>query len=107
MTGQMERGPGMDHNQRLALAKSPQRVRVAIVGAGFSGLGMAIGLKRARIDDFVLLERAEDSGGAWRDNTYPGGPCDAQSNLSSFSSAPTPDGTRLYSPQPEIWSYMR
>jgi cation diffusion facilitator CzcD-associated flavoprotein CzcO len=49
-----------------------QDVRIAIVGTGFAGLGMAVNLKRAGIDDFVLLERADDVGGTWRDNTYPG-----------------------------------
>jgi cation diffusion facilitator CzcD-associated flavoprotein CzcO len=45
---------------------------VAIIGAGLGGLGMAIALRRAGITDFVLLERADDIGGTWRDNTYPG-----------------------------------
>src|SRR5690349_2621336 len=91
----------------LAEGERVRRARVVIVGAGFSGLGMAIVLTRAGIDDFVVLEQAEEGGGTWRDNTYPGCACDVQSNLYSFSSAPTPDWTRLYSPQPEIWAYLR
>ena len=55
--------------------------RIVIVGSGFAGLGMAIGLKRAGIEDFVVLERADDLGGTWRDNTYPGCACDIPSNL--------------------------
>jgi cation diffusion facilitator CzcD-associated flavoprotein CzcO len=55
--------------------------RVAIVGSGFSGLGMAIRLKQEGIDDFVVLERAEDLGGTWRENTYPGCACDVPSHL--------------------------
>ena len=58
---------------------------VAIVGTGFSGLGMAIRLKEQGEDDFVLLERASDLGGTWRDKTYPGCRCDGPSHLYSFS----------------------
>jgi cation diffusion facilitator CzcD-associated flavoprotein CzcO len=82
-------------------------VRVAIIGTGFSGLGMAIRLKQAGIDDFVLLERADDVGGTWRANTYPGCQCDVPSHLYSFSFALNPDWSRTYSPQPEIWDYLR
>jgi len=81
--------------------------RVAIVGSGFSGLGMAVKLKRAGIDDFVILERADDLGGTWRDNTYPGCQCDVESNLYSFSFAPNPGWTRTYPLQAEIWDYLR
>ena len=84
-----------------------QEVRVAIIGAGFSGLGMAINLKREGEEDFVLLERADDLGGTWRANTYPGCACDIPSHLYSFSFAPNPDWSQTYSPQPEIWDYLR
>jgi cation diffusion facilitator CzcD-associated flavoprotein CzcO len=82
-------------------------VGVAIVGSGFSGLGMAISLLRDGVDDFVLLERAGDVGGTWRDNTYPGCACDVPSHLYSFSFEPNPRWTRTFSPQPEIWTYLR
>ena len=85
----------------------PSEVDVAIIGSGFAGLGMAIRLKQAGIDDFVVLERADDVGGTWRDNTYPGCACDVQSHLYSFSFAPNPDWTRTYSPQPEIQAYLQ
>jgi len=81
--------------------------RVAIVGSGFSGLGMAIRLKQDGRDDFVVLERARELGGTWRDNSYPGCACDVPSNLYSFSFAPNPDWSHTFSPQPEIWEYMR
>ena len=81
--------------------------RVAIVGAGFSGLAAAIRLKRDGIDDLVVLERAADVGGVWRDNTYPGCACDVQSHLYSFSFAPNPDWTHAYGLQPEILEYLR
>jgi cation diffusion facilitator CzcD-associated flavoprotein CzcO len=81
--------------------------RVIIVGTGFAGLGMAARLKRAGMDDFLILERAGDVGGTWRDNTYPGCACDVPSALYSFSFAPNPEWSNTYSPQPEIWAYLR
>ncbi len=84
-----------------------EHVRIAIVGTGFSGLGLAIRLKQRGIADFVVLERASDVGGTWRDNTYPGCACDVPSHLYSFSFALNPDWTRTFSPQPEIWAYLR
>ncbi|MGA2926486.1 MAG: NAD(P)/FAD-dependent oxidoreductase [Solirubrobacteraceae bacterium] len=82
-------------------------VRLAIVGSGFAGLGMAVNLKRAGIDDFAVLERADDVGGTWRDNTYPGCQCDVPSTLYSFSFAPNPAWTHTYPLQGEIWAYLR
>jgi cation diffusion facilitator CzcD-associated flavoprotein CzcO len=82
-------------------------VRVAIIGSGFAGLGMAIALRNRGETDFVVLERAEDVGGTWRDNHYPGAACDVQSNLYSFSFALNPDWPRSYSEQPEIQAYLQ
>ncbi|HEV3049644.1 MAG TPA: NAD(P)/FAD-dependent oxidoreductase, partial [Longimicrobium sp.] len=84
-----------------------QDVRIAIIGSGFGGLGTAIRLKQQGVDDFVVLERAGDVGGTWRDNTYPGCACDVQSHLYSFSFAPNPDWSRSFSPQPEIQRYLQ
>ena len=80
---------------------------IAILGSGFAGLGMAIRLREAGQEDFVVLERASDVGGTWRDNTYPGCQCDIPSALYSFSFAPNPDWTRLFPLQEEIWAYLR
>jgi len=88
-------------------AAGVREVRVAIIGSGFSGLGMAITLRRRGETDFVVLERGDDVGGTWRDNHYPGAACDVQSNLYSFSFAPNPDWPRSYSEQPEIQAYLR
>jgi len=85
----------------------PAHVRVAIVGSGFAGLGLAIQLKEAGIEDFVILERADDVGGTWQANTYPGCQCDVPSHLYSFSFAPNPGWSRTFSLQPEIWDYLR
>ena len=81
--------------------------RIAIVGTGFSGLGMAIKLKQEGEHDFVLLERASEIGGTWRDNTYPGCRCDVPSHLYSFSFAPNPSWSSTFSPQPEILDYLK
>ncbi|HEU0301235.1 MAG TPA: NAD(P)/FAD-dependent oxidoreductase, partial [Longimicrobium sp.] len=80
---------------------------ILIVGSGFGGLGTAIRLKQEGMHDFVVLERAGDVGGTWRDNTYPGCACDVQSHLYSFSFAPNPGWSRTFSPQPEIQEYLR
>jgi cation diffusion facilitator CzcD-associated flavoprotein CzcO len=81
-------------------------VTVAIVGTGFSGLGMAIKLKEAGIDDFVVIERGANVGGTWRDNHYPGAACDVPSHLYSFSFEPKTDWSRAFAQQPEIRAYL-
>ncbi len=81
--------------------------RVAIIGAGFSGIGMAARLVKDGIDDFVVYERADEVGGTWRDNTYPGCQCDIPSVLYSYSFMPNPDWTRAYPLQAEIREYLR
>jgi cation diffusion facilitator CzcD-associated flavoprotein CzcO len=82
-------------------------VRIAVIGAGFGGLGTAIKLKQAGIDDFVVLERGNDVGGTWRDNSYPGCACDVPSHLYSYSFAPNPGWSRAFSAQPEIQAYLQ
>ncbi len=82
-------------------------VRVGIVGAGFSGICMAIRLKQAGIHDFAIIERGDELGGTWRDNTYPGCACDVPSHLYSYSFERNPDWRRLFSPQPEILAYLK
>ncbi|MGE4425329.1 MAG: flavin-containing monooxygenase [Solirubrobacteraceae bacterium] len=88
-------------------AALPTEVRVAIIGSGFSGLGMAKGLLDDGERDFVVLERADDIGGTWRDNSYPGCACDVPSHMYSFSWAQNPDWTRAFAGQEEIWAYQR
>ncbi len=70
-------------------------------------MGLAIRLQGEGIDDVVVLEREEDLGGTWYVNTYPGCQCDVPSLLYSFSSAPNPEWTRTFAPQPEIEDYLR
>ena len=77
-----------------------------IVGAGFSGLAAGIQLKRAGIQDFVILEKADRVGGTWRENTYPGAACDVPSHLYSYSFEPNPSWSRAYGGQAEILAYL-
>jgi cation diffusion facilitator CzcD-associated flavoprotein CzcO len=86
---------------------APRHVHIGIVGAGFAGLGMAIRLKQAGIEDFVIWERDGDVGGTWWANTYPGCQCDIPSHLYSFSFALNPDWGRTYAMQREIEDYLR
>jgi len=79
--------------------------RVVIIGAGFGGIGMAIRLKQAGIDDFVVIDRAENLGGTWRDNSYPGLTCDVPSLLYSFSFRPW-RWTRRFPARAEILAYL-
>ncbi len=85
----------------------PPELDVAIIGAGFSGLSMAIALKKAGYRKFQVFEKADDLGGTWRDNRYPGCACDVPSHLYSFSFAQNPSWSRSFSPQAEIWRYMK
>jgi cation diffusion facilitator CzcD-associated flavoprotein CzcO len=85
----------------------PERVEIAIVGAGFGGIGAAIELERAGLRDFAVLERAPEVGGTWFANSYPGCQCDVPSNLYSFSFARKPDWSRSYPEQGEILDYLR
>ncbi|QSQ12853.1 flavin-containing monooxygenase [Myxococcus landrumensis] len=90
----------------MSLSRS-RHFHVAIVGGGFGGLGTAIRLKQEGVEDFVLFERSAELGGVWRDNDYPGCACDVPSHLYSFSFAPNPNWSRVYSPRSEIQAYLR
>jgi cation diffusion facilitator CzcD-associated flavoprotein CzcO len=82
-------------------------VRVAVIGAGLSGIAAGIALKNEGIEDFVIIERASDVGGVWRDNTYPGVACDIPSHLYSFSHAPNPDWGHTFAPGEQIHDYIK
>jgi cation diffusion facilitator CzcD-associated flavoprotein CzcO len=79
---------------------------IAIIGAGFGGIGMAIRLKQAGIESFTMFERGPEIGGTWRDNTYPGAACDVPSHAYSLSFEPYPGWTRKFSPSEEIQAYL-
>ncbi|PXW62916.1 NAD(P)/FAD-dependent oxidoreductase [Methylobacterium sp. B4] len=77
-----------------------------IVGAGFSGLAMAIRARQAGVTRLLVLEKAAGVGGTWRENTYPGAACDVPSYLYSLSFAQKPDWSHLFARQPEIEAYL-
>ena len=85
---------------------SPRRLRIAIIGAGPGGLCMAIRLKQAGFEDFVLLEKGQGIGGTWYHNRYPGCACDIEAHLYSYSFEIKHDWSRPYAPQPEILEYI-
>lgn len=85
----------------------PRKPQVAVIGTGFGGLGMAIQLMKAGFTDITIFEKADDVGGCWRDNTYPGAACDVPSHLYSYSFEPKTDWSRRFAPQPEILGYLR
>ncbi len=80
---------------------------VGILGAGLSGLAMAIRLRQVGIEDFTIYERVTDVGGTWLRNTYPGLHCDIPSHLYCFSFEPNPDWSMVYAGQAEIQAYLR
>ena len=88
------------------MIQGTEHVQVAIIGAGFSGLGMAIALREEGVEDFVVLERAGELGGTWRDNSYPGCACDIPSVLYSLTAEQNPGWSQAFARQPEIERYM-
>lgn len=80
--------------------------RVAIIGAGMSGIGMGCKLRMAGIDTFDIYEKASGLGGTWHANTYPGLHCDVPSRNYEFSFAKNPDWSHVFSPGHEIWQYL-
>lgn len=85
----------------------PKDFPVAIVGAGFSGIGMAIRLKQEGIHTFTIFEAGSEVGGTWRDNTYPGCACDVPSHMYSYSFELWSEWPQSYSHQPDILNYLK
>jgi cation diffusion facilitator CzcD-associated flavoprotein CzcO len=83
-----------------------QQFEQIIIGAGFAGICMAIKLKEAGMQNFIVLERNSNLGGTWYDNTYPGAACDVQSHLYSYSFELNPNWSMEFSPQQEILNYL-
>lgn len=87
-------------------ASKVRDLTVAIVGTGFSGLGMAVRLLHDGETDFLVFERATSVGGTWRDNTYPGCACDVAANLYSFSFAPNRNWKNTFGTRAELYAYL-
>ncbi|MGB0191456.1 MAG: flavin-containing monooxygenase, partial [Nocardioides sp.] len=88
-------------------AMSARKLRIAIIGAGMSGILCAIRLREQGYDDLVIYEKAANLGGTWRENRYPGLSCDIPSHVYSYRFAPNPDWSMSFSPQPEIQAYLQ
>ncbi|MGI9369278.1 MAG: flavin-containing monooxygenase, partial [Ruegeria sp.] len=84
-----------------------QNTDMLIVGAGFSGLTMAIEARRRGLKNITILEKAGDVGGTWRENTYPGVACDVPSHLYSMATHLNPDWSRAYAGGAEIQFYLQ
>lgn len=97
----------MQANISNANSGSQHVYKAIIIGTGFAGMGMAVALRKEGIQDFVILEKAHDVGGVWRDNSYPGAACDVPSHLYSFSFYPNPNWSRKFAPQGEIFAYLQ
>jgi cation diffusion facilitator CzcD-associated flavoprotein CzcO len=94
-------GFGVDDN-----TISGVNLRFVVVGAGMAGLLSAIKLREAGFTDITVYEKADRLGGTWRENTYPGIACDVPSHLYTYSFAPNPDWSHVFSPGPEILGYL-
>jgi cation diffusion facilitator CzcD-associated flavoprotein CzcO len=81
--------------------------RLVILGAGIAGVGLGVRLRKAGIEDFVILERNSAVGGTWFEHTYPGCGCDIPATLYSYSFARNPRWTRMFPRQEEILQYVR
>ena len=79
---------------------------VIVVGAGVAGIGAGIKLKEQNVD-FIILEKASEIGGVWRENTYPGCGCDVPSFLYSYSFNPNPHWSSIFAKQEEIQAYLK
>ncbi|MFI9533702.1 flavin-containing monooxygenase [Nocardia fusca] len=92
----------------MSAAALPATVHTLVVGAGFAGLAAAAAvLAEDPGADVLIIERADEVGGTWRDNTYPGCACDVPTSLYSFSFAPSADWSHTFARQPEILRYLR
>jgi cation diffusion facilitator CzcD-associated flavoprotein CzcO len=80
---------------------------ILIIGCGFGGIALAIALKRAGLNSFIILERAAEIGGVWRDNSYPGAACDVVSRLYSFSDDQDYVWSTAFAPRDEIFAYAK
>ena len=94
-------------SERLQIKPTPRdAMRIAVVGAGFAGIGMGIQLKAAGYRNFTIYEKSQSLGGTWRDNTYPGCACDVASHLYSFSFEKNSAWPNVFSKSKDILQYL-
>lgn len=96
----------MNSSKQKSSNTDEHQFHIAIIGAGFSGLGLGIKLKQAGIDCFTIYEKAKEVGGTWRDNAYPGAECDVPSHLYSYSFEKNPHWSKMFGTQEEIQDYL-
>lgn len=82
-------------------------IRIAIIGAGMSGIAAVAKLRKAGYSNITVYEKSDKVGGTWRENSYPGLSCDVPSYWYSFTFAPNPNWTHRFSYGPEILAYMQ
>jgi cation diffusion facilitator CzcD-associated flavoprotein CzcO len=97
---------GADKADRGVTVEIQPDHHIAVIGAGLGGIGMGIALRRAGLEDFALYERADDIGGTWRDNTYPGIAVDIPAQAYQFSYELNPDWSRVFAPGAEVKAYV-
>ncbi|MEU8898183.1 NAD(P)/FAD-dependent oxidoreductase [Nocardia sp. NPDC048505] len=83
---------------------APQH-EVAIIGAGFGGIGAGVALRRIGVENFVILDKWPRVGGTWLANTYPGVAVDVPSPVYNFSFQPRSQWSRFFAPGNEIQRY--
>ncbi|MEC7163392.1 MAG: NAD(P)/FAD-dependent oxidoreductase, partial [Pseudomonadota bacterium] len=86
--------------------KDDRSLRIAVLGAGMSGLAAVAKLKEAGYTDIDLFEKSDGVGGTWRDNTYPGCACDVPSHFYSYSFEGRSDWSRTFPERSEIFAYL-
>ncbi len=106
MAKQTKRDTFKDPNSFVQNFSTDKLLDVAIIGAGFSAICLAIQLRQSRIENFALFEKTDSVGGTWHDNTYPGAACDVPSHLYSFSFEMRHNWPKRFSGQPEILEYL-
>ena len=104
---EMYRSNSAEASSEAAVGQDSAVLDALIIGAGFAGLGMAIRLKKAGVQSFVVLEKEAEIGGTWWLNHYPNCACDVPAALYSFSFEPSVDWSSTYAPQPEIFNYLK
>jgi cation diffusion facilitator CzcD-associated flavoprotein CzcO len=91
----------------MSAAATDRHADILIVGAGFSGIIMALAARRAGFGDVLIVEKGADFGGTWRENIYPGVACDIPSHLYALGEHPKTDWQRRYAGGSEILEYLR
>lgn len=87
-------------------ADGKRKPKVAVIGAGMSGMLAAIKLRERGVEDIVILEKADRVGGTWRDNTYPGLSCDVPAHMYTYTFEPNPEWSHRYAHGGEIYKYF-